>query len=172
MALIDNTASARNGFRQPAYTNYDNSPFVNGLNLPTNFIFGITPATANICDVQILPLDANLVSPNVNISQSNSCTGFISMPVTLWLSDSALGQGLTATTASGTVQARSSYGVDLVALVAKKMLMSQCIAAPDSTNSYTLRITDTAKTGFYVVVRNNFSGQIFVSRQLTSADYG
>jgi hypothetical protein len=68
----------------------------------------------------------------------------------LYLSDSAVGQGLTATTASGAVGAKTAgtTGTDLSAYVAKKALYVQSLA--DGT--YVLSITDTVKTAFKVCV--------------------
>jgi hypothetical protein len=38
--------------------------------------------------------------------------------------------------------------------------------------SFVLQITDTAKTGFYVCVRNPSTGLVSVSDQLVTANYG
>lgn len=67
---------------------------------------------------------------------------------TWWLSDATTGIGLTATTASGAVAAGAS-GTDLVALVSKKMTISQCTVA----GVYIASITDTAKTAFILTVQ-------------------
>lgn len=84
----------------------------------------------------------------------------------VYLSDSATGAGVTATTASGAVAAGSA-GVDLVDLTAKKFKK----VLTDNTGKYVLSITDTAKTGFYVCAVNPAIGVVSVSRQLTAADY-
>src|ERR1700738_642141 len=68
----------------------------------------------------------------------------------LFLSDSAKGYGLTATTASGNVQGKNNgvTGTDLSVYVAKKALYVQSILG----STYQLSITDTAKTAFKVCV--------------------
>lgn len=43
---------------------------------------------------------------------------------------------------------------------------------PNSLGVATLAITDVSKTPYYLCAQNNFTGQVFVSRQLTTADYG
>lgn len=63
----------------------------------------------------------------------------------VYLSDAADGEGLTATSASGTVVAKASSGTDVATLTSKKALLVQ--TKDDGT--YTLAITDTAKTAFY-----------------------
>ena len=76
------------------------------------------------------------------------------------------GAGLTATTASGTVQAGAS-GTDLGTLTAKKALACRTTAA----GLYILAITDTAKTGFYPVV--TIPGRkLIVGAQLVTGNYG
>ncbi len=86
----------------------------------------------------------------------------------LWLSDAASGKGLTSTGASGTVQVKSSSGQDIGILTAKKALEVQTL----ETGAYTLEITDSSKTTYYVVVQ--FPGQLkpVVSDILETADYG
>lgn len=97
----------------------------------------LTPAAgaSNVCEVTIQVL--------------NAAGTAVAYPVILdvLLSDAATGTGLTATTASGAVAAKASSGTDLAVLVAKKATKVQTLA--DGT--YILSITDTAKTGFYVV---------------------
>ena len=85
-----------------------------------------------------------------------------------WLSDAATGLGVTGTAASGTVQAKSACGTDLGVLTAKKVTRSQSLA----TGIYTLEITDTGKTAYYVCVECPLTGKAIVSRVMTSADYG
>lgn len=86
----------------------------------------------------------------------------------VYLSDSAVGAGLTATTASGTVQAKSGEGTVHTALTAKKHLA----VATKAAGTFVLEITDTAKTGFYVCVVNPTTGAVHVSAQLVTANYG
>jgi hypothetical protein len=119
--------------------------------------FSFTPAAgaANIANVTITPLD----------SQGNAMTGIREIEV--WLSDAATGAGLTATTASGTVQAKSGEGTVLTALTAKKHILAQSKAS----GTFILEITDTAKTLFYVAVRGP-GGVASVSSQLITGNYG
>ena len=116
----------------------------------------ISPAAggSNVC----------LVTITVKDGQGNAVAGPVAMDVTL--SDAATGAGLTGTTASGAVAAGAS-GVDLATLVSKKALRVQTTAA----GVYTLSITDTAKTGFYVCVF--LGGRLaVVGAQLQTANYG
>ena len=117
-----------------------------------------TPAAgaANVCDVVIQAKDAN----GTNVAR----------PVLLivWLSDAATGLGLTATAASGTVQAKSASGADFGVLTAKKALVVQTLA----TGAYTLEITDTSKTGYYIgATMLGATGQT-ISAHLVTANYG
>ncbi len=86
----------------------------------------------------------------------------------VWLSDDSAGVGLTATSASGTVQAKSGGGEVFGTLTAKKALEVQTKA--DGT--FILEITDTAKTGFFVAANLPVAGLPKVSRQLVTGDYG
>jgi hypothetical protein len=86
----------------------------------------------------------------------------------VYLSDAATGVGLTATAASGTVQAKSASGTDIGILTAKKALEVQTLAD----GSYILEITDTAKTGFYPCAVIPVTGQPIIGTQLVTADYG
>jgi len=133
----------------------------NELNLvdgiPGQVSFSIAAGAANVCEVTIQIKDA----AGTNIARP--------VPLLVWLSDAATGAGLTATSASGTVQAKSGAGTDLGVLTAKKALIAQTKAD----GSYTLAITDTAKTGFYVGCEVLGAGLARgVSRQLTENDYG
>lgn len=87
---------------------------------------------------------------------------------TLWLSDAATGLGVTGTTASGAVANSGTSGKDLAALVTKKVIMAQS----DATGAYTLSITDTAKTGFYVAVGMGRFVTPRVSAQLVAGNFG
>ena len=82
--------------------------------------------------------------------------------------NAATGAGLTGTSASGTVQAKAASGTDLQAVTAKKHLRVQTLA----TGIYTLEITDSGKTGFYVCAQNPQTGVTEVSAQLVTGDYG
>jgi len=86
----------------------------------------------------------------------------------LYLSDSATGVGVTATTASGAVTDKTAgtTGQVLSALIAKKALLVQNIA--DGT--YQLSITDSAKTAFKVCVE--IDGVVYVPLTLAAGNYG
>ncbi|MCK5611367.1 hypothetical protein KAR91_56375 [Candidatus Pacearchaeota archaeon] len=148
-------SNVKHGFRQ-AQAGDGNSPFFEGVNVTTTNSFTIASAAANVSEIAIALLDGN--GDAVAAAQ----------PMTVWLSDAATGAGLTGTSASGTVQAKSASGADFGALTAKKALIAQ----PLATGIYTLEITDTAKTGFYVCIQNPFTGAVSVSRQLVTGDYG
>jgi len=107
---------------------------------------------------------------NVTITVKNAAGTAIASPfiLTVWLSDAATGVGLTGTSASGTVQAKSASGADLGPLTAKKALVVQTLA----TGVYILEITDTAKTAFYVCATVPGTGAIKISTQLATANYG
>jgi hypothetical protein len=147
--------NAENGFRQSGSTR-SNAPYFKDTNVAMSYTFVPSAGAANVCNVLISQLDG----------QGNLITS--GTPFRLWLSDSASGLGLTGTTASGTVQVKSGAGFDLGILSAKKSLSVQTLA----TGLYTLEITDTAKTGFYIAAQNPFTGQVFVSSQLITANYG
>ncbi len=85
----------------------------------------------------------------------------------LWLSDAASGAGLTATSASGNVEAKTSSGVVLQAVTAKKHLRVQTLA----TGVFVLSITDTAKTAFKVCVSNPATGLPHIVT-LATGNYG
>lgn len=83
----------------------------------------------------------------------------------LYLSDSSVGAGLTATTASGAVANDGTSGADLGVITTKKALHVQANAA----GVYALSITDTAKTAFKVVVM--MEGIPFVVKTLAAGNY-
>lgn len=118
----------------------------------------LTPAAggANVCEVTIQAKDA----AGANMARA--------VLLAVWLSDAATGIGITGTSASGTVQAKAASGTDLGALTAKKALLVQTKA----NGSYTLEITDTAKTGFYVCAAPLRGGSPNVSAQLSAGNYG
>lgn len=118
--------------------------------------FTPTAGGSNVCEVAI-------VLKNVD---NTTITG--PRVVDIYLSDAATGVGLTATTASGAVAAKSASGTDMAVLTTKKALRVQTLA----NGSYTLSITDTAKTGFYICVVNPSNGAVIVSSPLITANYG
>lgn len=123
-----------------------------------NVGFVITPGTAasNICNVEVRFLDHNnKLVPGVRAFD-------------IFLSDSAVGSGLTGNTASGTVHTKTSSGSFMFTYTSKKLLKVATLPS----GSYTLEITDSAKTGFYVCVPDPVTGLVHVSRQLVTADYG
>lgn len=111
-------------------------------------------ATANITLVTIQAEDKN----GQPIAQQ--------VALDVYLSDSATGAGITASTASGAVAAGAS-GIDLADVTAKKFKR----VLTDANGKYVLSITDTVKTGFYVCAVNPSTGVVSVSRQLVAADY-
>ena len=147
--------NVKHGNRQ-ANAGDGNAPFIEGNNVTTDNSFAISAGAANITEIAIALLDG--AGDAVAEPQ----------PFTVWLSDAATGVGITGTSASGTVTAKTGGGADFGALTAKKALGAQ----PLATGIFTLEITDTSKTGFYVCIQNPYSGQISVSRQLVTGDYG
>ena len=90
------------------------------------------------------------------------------LPLTVWLSDSATGDGVTATTPSGALAAGAN-GTSLGALTASKALK----AITNTLGVFILSITDTAKTAFYVCAR--VDGQRkpgIATKLLATANYG
>lgn len=148
-------SNVKNGFRQ-ANSGDENAPFFENTNVTTNVAFAIAAGGSNISEIAVSLLDGlgNLVEQ--------------ALAFEIWLSDAATGATLTTTGASGTVQVKSASGDDFAVLTAKKALLAQSLA----TGVYTLEITDSAKTGFFVCIRNPFTGLTEVSRQLVSGDYG
>lgn len=123
---------------------------------PATVTFAAAAGASNVCEVTITVKDA----------AGATLTGIRNLEI--WLSDAATGAGLTGTTASGAVAVKSNEGTDLTALTAKKHLIGQTKAA----GTYVLSITDTAKTGFYVCVRNPITGAPVASAQLVAGNYG
>jgi hypothetical protein len=145
-----------NGFEHPQTDNNDNAPYLEGELTPQRIAYSIAAGGANVCEVTL------------TVQDGHGATRAVPVPLTIWLSDAATGAGLTATAASGTVQAKSASGADFGVLTAKKALVVQTKA--DGT--YILEITDSSKTGYYVAAQLPFSGLPVVSRVLVSGDYG
>jgi hypothetical protein len=151
-----------NYFDQPAAGETDNAlnlggtVNVGGAATVGSATFTFTAGAANVAEVAIALVDGAGVA--VAASQ----------PYTIWLSDAADGTGLTGTSASGTVTAKAASGAVFGTLLAKKALVVQ----PLATGIFTLEITDTAKTTFYVAIQNPATGQSIVSRIMATADYG
>jgi hypothetical protein len=115
----------------------------------------ITPAAgaANVCNVTIQLKDG----AGTSIARS--------VLLFLWLSDSSTGDGITSTTASGTVTCTT--GTDIFDHTAKKIKTIKT----NSSGSAVLAITDTSKTGFYVCIGGYGQGTK-VSAQLVTGNYG
>lgn len=142
--------NVENGFKQAG--GKANAPFINNVNTSTQVTFTQEDgASANVADVQFEIQDA----------EGNAIT--FPTIVNVWLSDAATGVGLTSTAASGTV-AVDSVGTLFGTLEAKKALVIQTTAA----GLGRIAITDTGNTGYYVCVQCPFSGQTFVSDEITS----
>lgn len=118
--------------------------------------FAAAAGAANVTEVTITMLDAN----------GEACDEGVSV-LEVYLSDDAEGDGLTGTTASGTVQPKTSEGTQLVEHTAKKHLK---VATKKDAGTFILEITDASKTGFYVCAV--VGGIVFVSDQLVAGDYG
>lgn len=123
---------------------------------PADVTFAAAQGSTNICNVTLTVKDA----------AGATLAGIRNLEV--WLSDAATGAGLTATTASGTVTAKSGEGTVLTALTAKKHIIVQTKA--DGT--FILEITDSAKTAFYVCAALPGTGVPEVSSQLVTGNYG
>jgi hypothetical protein len=120
-----------------------------------------TPAAgaSTICNVTIQVVD----------TRGQAVAGIFNILV--WLSDAATGLGVTSTTASGTVTAKSSYGTLMGSITAKFCVLLQTLA----NGSVVLEITDSSKTLFYVAAAipgGAQNGEICVSDKLATANYG
>jgi len=132
----------------------DNGSFV-GEARASEFTFAAAAGAANVCNVTIQAINY----------EGTSIAGVKNLD--LWLSDSASGIGLTATTASGTVTCTT--GTDLFDFTAKKLKRVQT----DATGKIVLAITDTAKTAFKVCYQPNSEvAGAKVGITLQTADYG
>ena len=123
---------------------------------PAAFTFTPDDGSANVSEVKIQAVDAH----GTAVAKA--------LLAVVWLSDAATGAGLTGTTASGTVQAKSGEGTDVNTLSAKKAILVQTKVD----GSYTLEITDDAKTDFYVCAQSVGGFAHSVSAQLETGDYG
>lgn len=121
-----------------------------------SFSFSASAGASDVCEVAITLKDAA------------GATVDGARPFMVWLSDAATGVGLTGTTASGTVKAKSASGADFATFTAKKALLVQ----PLATGVYTLEITDSAKTAFYVCAATLDGRAYSVSTVLATEDYG
>jgi predicted RecA/RadA family phage recombinase len=127
---------------------------VNDVGTPLTTTMAAAAGAANVTEVTVTVKDA----------AGNTVAGVHNLDI--WLSDDADGEGLTATTASGTVQAKAASGTVLSVLVAKKALRVQTL----KTGVFVLEITDAAKTAFKVAASIN--GKTVVGVTLAAANYG
>lgn len=111
---------------------------------------------------------ANVSEVTVTMKDGSGGTVAAVQHLDLWLSDAATCEGLTGTTASGAVAAKTASGTDITAYTAKKALRVQTLA----TGVYILSITDTAKTGFFVCGQAPGTGKAVASAQLVTGNYG
>lgn len=109
---------------------------------------------------------ANVSEVTITVKDAAAATVAAVHHIDVWLSDAATCEGLTVTSASGTVQAKAASGTDLQVYSAKKAVRVQTLA----TGVYILEITDTAKTGFIVCAEVN--GKAAVIDTLVAGDYG
>lgn len=133
-----------------------NALYVNDRSVPAYAEFSPAAGGSNVSEVTVVWRDG----------EGNLVTG--PMLFNLWLSDAATGVGLTGTSASGTVTAKAASGVVWDTQSAKKALTCQALGS----GAFVLEITDTAKTGFYVCAQNPVTGEVHVSSQLVTANYG
>ena len=129
--------------------------FVKGESTSNKVKFAVAAGGSNVSEVTIAVADLD-----------DTAAGAVHH-LDVWLSDAASGAGLTGTTASGTVTAKSASGVVLSTYTAKKALRVQSLA----TGVFILEITDSAKTGFYVCAAGP-DGRAYVSSQLVTGNYG
>jgi hypothetical protein len=130
--------------------------FLASKELVAGLTFTITAGAANVSNIKIQATNKD----------GNPITGVFNFKV--WLSDGIDGIGLCAATATGTVQNKAASGTVLGALTAKKAIDVTTLAD----GSFTLEITDTAKSLVYVAASNPTIGITAVSRKLITADFG
>ncbi|WP_254513882.1 hypothetical protein [Anatilimnocola floriformis] len=124
-------------------------------------------STSNKVKFSIASGSSNISNVTITVADLDDTAAAAVHHLDVWLSDAASGAGLTGTTASGTVTNKSASGVVLSTYTAKKALRVQTLA----TGVFTLEITDTAKSGFYVCAAGP-DGRAFVSSQLVTGSYG
>lgn len=133
--------------------------FLAGKQFASKMNFAIAQgATSNITLVTMQLADKN---NNPMAEDGGNCT-----VLDVYLSDSAVGAGITATTASGAVAA-GSKGAVLATPTASKMLR----VVTDVNGVFQLSITDTAKTLFYVCAVLPGTHIVVASRKLVAGDY-
>ena len=146
-----------NGFlTEPAKPSRGSVPAIVGSNIPFNCaISNAKNGTSNLSNVSFQVQDV----------YGNAIAGVFELDI--YLSDSSVGAGITATTPSGGIAALASSGTILGVLTTSKCVRVITNAA----GLFVLVITDTAKTAFYPVASmlNGMPAQ--VGAQLSSASY-
>lgn len=130
-------------------------PGVVGRGIPFNFAISAAAGAANVSNVtfQLEDIGGNAISAVYEFD--------------LYLSDSSVGNGLTATTASGGIAAVAASGTILGVLTTSKALK----VVTNASGVFALAITDTSKTTFYpCAVLQGMPVQ--VGTRLTAANYG
>lgn len=122
---------------------------------PASVTIAAAAGGSNVCEVTFTVKDVNGTAMTVPTL------------LTVFLSDAATGVGLTGTSASGTVQAKSASGADWSVLSAKKAIRVQTLA----NGTYVLEITDSAKTAFYPCAYID-GRKVTVGTQLVTGNYG
>jgi len=105
----------------------------------------------------------SLITLQVQDNSGNNLAGVFEL--SFWLSDSSVGAGLTATTASGGVTVTT--GTQIQAKVAAKAFD----IITNSSGQAVVQIIDSAKTGFYPITEAPGTGLLIVGAQLTTASY-
>ena len=132
------------------------NPKIGGAAAMVSVTTAAAAGASNVCDVTYQVVDGN----------GDALAGVYQFQV--YLSDAATGLGLTGTSASGTVTAKSASGAVVGTYTAKKSILVQTLAD----GSFVLEITDTAKTAFYPCAVVPATGLPVVGTVLATADYG
>lgn len=111
---------------------------------------------------------ANVSEMTITLKDASGAAIAGARSIEIYLSDSATGLGITGTTASGTVTAKSASGTVLTALTAKKHIIVTTLA----TGVFVLEITDTAKSLFVVCVKVPEVPAIQCATALITGNYG
>lgn len=146
---------------RPYFSQATGSLHLNGANLhdqgdnavPQIVTFAYSSPGSNECAVSV----------QVEDGQGNALASVYEL--LFYLSDSAAGAGLTATTASGGIAVTT--GTQLQAKVAAKALDT----LTNASGVLVVTITDTANTDFYPCVVCPGTGRLFVGPQLQSSNY-
>ncbi len=143
-----------NGNLMPNASNRTGPPRIVGTGIASSVTISNAASTSNVSLVTFQVADCD----GVAVAQVQ--------PIDVYLSDSAAGAGLTATTASGGIAAGASGFIAGVGTTSKAVT-----AVTDATGKFILAITDSAKTHFYPVVIL-LGQQVEVGARLTDASYG